>query len=122
MCNMLTLDRSTLSPVCICFCNFYDVVDGFVLRCAGSGIGSVSLFVSNMLTLAGSKLFPACICFFNFYDVVDGLLLRCSGSGIGSVWLIFSSAWSKKVFGLSQLSFRTSYRLAFISLQFLKKM
>ena len=58
MCNMLTLDRSKLSPVCICFCNFYDVVDISVLRCTGSGIGSVSLFVSNMLTLDGSKLLP----------------------------------------------------------------
>ena len=55
--------------------NFYDVGDGFLLRCTGSGIGSVSLFVSSMLTLDGSKLFPVCICFFEFYAVVDRFLL-----------------------------------------------
>ena len=43
--------------------NFSDVVDGLLLRCTGSGIGSVSLFVGSILTLDGSKLFPACICF-----------------------------------------------------------
>ena len=75
MCNMLTLDRSKLSPVRICFCNFHDVVDGFLLRCTGSGIGSGSLFVSSMLTLDGSKLFPVCIRFFEFYAVVDRFLL-----------------------------------------------
>ena len=73
--NALTLDGSKLFPVCICFFNFYDVMDGFLLRCTGSGIGSVSLFVSSMLTLDGSKLFPVCICFFEFYAVVDRLLL-----------------------------------------------
>ena len=40
--------------------NVYDVVDGSMLRCTGSGIGSVSLFVSSMLTLDGSKLLSVC--------------------------------------------------------------
>ena len=77
MCNMLTLDRSTLSPVCICFCNFYDVVDGFVLRCAGSGIGSVSLFVSSMLTLG--RVVSRENSFFEFYAVVNRFLLCATG-------------------------------------------
>ena len=71
--------------------NFYDVVDGLLLRCSGSGIGSVWLIVSNTLTLEGRKLFPVCICFFNFYDVGDGFLLRCGGSGIGTVTVFVSS-------------------------------
>ena len=33
-----------------------------LLRYTGSGIGSVSLFVSNMLSLDGSKLLLVCIC------------------------------------------------------------
>ena len=61
-----------------------------MLRCIGSGIGSVSLFVRNVLTSDGSKLFPVCIYLFNFYHAVDGCWLRCSGSGIGSVSLIVS--------------------------------
>ena len=45
--------------------NFYDVGDELLLllRWEGSGIGSVSLFVSNMLTLDGQELFPVRICF-----------------------------------------------------------
>ena len=39
------------------------MVDGSLLRCRVSGIGSVSLFVSNMLTLDGQELFPVRICF-----------------------------------------------------------
>ena len=31
--NVLTLDGSKLFPQCTCFFNFYDVVDGFLLRC-----------------------------------------------------------------------------------------
>ena len=31
--NMLTLDGSNLCPVSFAFLNFYDVVDGFLLRC-----------------------------------------------------------------------------------------
>ena len=49
-----TLDGSKLLSVCICFVNFYDVVDGSMLRCTGSGIGSASLFVRNVLTSDGS--------------------------------------------------------------------
>ena len=60
---MLTLAGLKLFPACICFFNFYDVVDGLLLRCSGSGIGSVRLIVSNTLTLDGGKLFPVCICF-----------------------------------------------------------
>ena len=52
--KVLTLDGSKLFPQCTCFLNFYDVVDGFFLRCTGSGIGSLSLFVSSMLTLGQS--------------------------------------------------------------------
>ena len=63
-CNMLTLNGSKLSPVRIGFLNVYDVLDGFMLRCTGSGTGSLSLFVRNMLSLDGSKMFPACICLF----------------------------------------------------------
>ena len=71
--NVLTLHGSKLFLVCICFFNFYDVVDGLLLRCSGSGIGSVWLIVSNTLTLDGRKLFPVFICFFcHFYDVGDG--------------------------------------------------
>ena len=36
----------------------------------GSGIGSVSLFMSNMLTSDGTKFCPLRICFFVFNDVV----------------------------------------------------
>ena len=61
--NVLTLNGSKLFLVCICFFNFYDVVDGLLLRCSGSGIGSVWLIVSNTLTLDGGKLLPVCICF-----------------------------------------------------------
>ena len=82
VCNVLTLDGSKLLPVCICIVNFYDVVGGSMLRCTGSGIGSVSLFVSNMLTLDGSKLFPVCICCLKLYDVQDGFLFGCWISGI----------------------------------------
>ena len=89
--NVLTLDGSKLLPVCICFVNFYDVVDGSMLRCTGSGIGSVSLFVRNVLTSDGSKLFPVCIYLFNFYHAVDRFWLRCSGSGIVSASLIVSN-------------------------------
>ena len=39
------------------------MVDGSLLRCRVSGIGSVSLLVSNMLTLDGQELFPVRICF-----------------------------------------------------------
>ena len=39
------------------------MVDGSLVRCRVSGIGSVSLFVSNMLTLDGQELFPVLICF-----------------------------------------------------------
>ena len=60
---MLILEGSKLSPVCICFLNLCVVVDGSVLCCTGSGIGSVFLLVSNMLTLEWSKVFPVCICF-----------------------------------------------------------
>ena len=43
--------------------DFFFVMDGLWMRCTGSGIGSVSLFISNILTLDGSKLFPVCIRF-----------------------------------------------------------
>ena len=52
-----------LFRLCIRFFNFYDVVDGSLLRCRVSGIRSVSLHVSNMLTLDGQELFPVRICF-----------------------------------------------------------
>ena len=58
--------------------SFYDVMDGFLLRCKGSGIRSVSLFVSSMLTLDGSKLVPVRLDFFELYVVVDGFLLRAT--------------------------------------------
>ena len=85
--NVLTLDGSKLLPVCICFVNFYDMVDGSMLRCTGSGIGCVSLFVSNMLTLDGSELFPVCICFF----WVSGEYSRSKGE-VRKVMLLFSIA------------------------------
>ena len=66
---------------------FYDVVDGFLLRCRVSGIGSASLFVSNMLTLDGSELFPVCICFF----WVSGEYSRSKGE-VRKVMLLFSIA------------------------------
>ena len=71
----------------ICFLYFYDVVDGFLLRCRVSGIGSASLFVSNMLTLDGSELFPVCICFFG----VSGEYSRSKGE-VRKVMLLFSIA------------------------------
>ena len=89
--NVLTLHGSKLFLVCICFFNFYDVVDRSMLRCTGTGIRSVSLFVRNMLTSDVSKLFPVCNHLFNFYDVADGSWLRWSGSSIGSVSLIVSN-------------------------------
>ena len=73
--DMLSMDVLKMFPVCTGFCNFYDVRDGFLLRCTSSDIGSGSLFVSSTLTLDGSKLFPACIRFFEFYAVVDRFLL-----------------------------------------------
>ena len=45
------------------------------LRCRGSGIGSVSLFVSNMLTLDGSKLVFGVHLLVNSYDAVNGVVL-----------------------------------------------
>ena len=92
--NVLTLDGSKLFLVCICFLNFYDVVDGSMFRCTGSSIRSVSLFVRNMWTSDGSELFPASTYLFNFYVVVDGAWLRFSGSGIGSVSLIVSNTFT----------------------------
>ena len=89
--NVLTLDGSKLFPVCICLLNYYDVVDGSMLRCTGSGIGFVSLFVRKVLTSDGSKLFPVCIDLLNFNHAVDGYWLRCSGRGIGLVSLIVSN-------------------------------
>ena len=52
------ISRTWLMILCIYLFNFYHAVDGFWLRCSGSGIGSVSLIVSNKLTLDGSKLLP----------------------------------------------------------------
>ena len=92
---MLTFVGSKLLPAYVCILNVYDVVDGLLLRCSGSGIGSVGsvwLIGSNTLTLDGRKLFRVRICFFvHVYDAVDGFLLRCTGSGIGSVSLFVSS-------------------------------
>ena len=68
------MDQS-FCPVGICFVNFYDVGDELLLRWEGSGIGSVSLFVSNMLTLDGSKLVFGVHLLVNSYDVVDGVVL-----------------------------------------------
>ena len=79
--------------------DFFFVMDGLWMRCTGSGIGSVSLFIISILTLDRAKLCPVCICFSKFSEVVDGFVLRCTGSDIGSVVLFFSNMlildWSK---------------------------
>ena len=83
--------------------NFYDVVDGFLLRCRVSGIGSVSLFVSNMLTLDGSELFPLCICFFMIIRRVFVVELRVNrGHFVVGAAVFYSNNASVKLGGHQQ--------------------